>query len=518
MAAQAPKLLLVDKGQTGCETGLKARPCDTRPGHLYYGACRQSRRASLLKSSAPGTYDAFMLQYLITLVGRLGQWGYLVIFLGAMLESAAFLGLVIPGESLVLVAGFFAAQGSFSLDVLILVVAIGAAVGDSIGYEMGRWMGRPALVQYGSRLGLTEARVGKADAFFARHGSKTVFLGRFVGFARALVPFLAGSSQMPYRKFLPYNVAGAVLWASAVTLLGYFLGTGWQKAERWIGRASALLGGILVVALLLVWLGRWAAHHEAAIKRAWNRFLQRPRIHALRVRFSPQIAFMQARLSPRSYLGLQLTTGAGILIGASWLFGGIAQDVVSGDPLTVVDWQVAQWFHAHATPRVTQAMLAITHIHEPIAITAAAVLIAVYLAWRRNWYWLICLGVTLPSGMLLNVLMKYAFHRTRPNFDNPLLLLQSYSFPSGHAAGATLFYGVVAAMLVSRTNAWRWRVTIGLAAITMVALVALTRVYLGVHYLSDVLAGFAEGLAWLTLCLTGIHTYWAHRRSARSHK
>lgn len=112
--------------------------------------------------------------------------------------------------------------------------------------------------------------------------------------------------------------------------------------------------------------------------------------------------------------------------------------------------------------------------------------------------------------MLLNVLMKYAFHRARPSFDDPLLVLTTYSFPSGHVAGATLFYGVVAAMLISRTAAWRWRVMVVLAAITMVALVALTRVYLGVHYLSDVLAAFAEGVAWLALCLTGLHTYWAH--------
>jgi membrane protein DedA with SNARE-associated domain len=143
-----------------------------------------------------------MLDYLVNLVGRLGQWGYLVIFLGAMLESAAFLGLIVPGESLVLVAGFLAAQGLLDLDVLIVTVATGAALGDILGYDMGRRLGRPALVHYGSHFGLTEARVDKADAFFARHGSKAIFLGRFVGFARAIVPFLAGSSKMPYRQFL----------------------------------------------------------------------------------------------------------------------------------------------------------------------------------------------------------------------------------------------------------------------------------------------------------------------------
>jgi membrane protein DedA with SNARE-associated domain/membrane-associated phospholipid phosphatase len=457
-----------------------------------------------------------MLQYLITLVERLGQGAYLIVFLVALLESAAFLGLLIPGESLVLVAGFLAAQGFLDLDLLIITVAMGAAIGDSIGYEMGRRMGRPALVRYGSRFGLNEARVQSADAFFARHGSKAVFLGRFVGFARALVPFLAGSSRMPYRAFLPYNFLGAVLWATAIALLGYFLGVSWQQAERWIGRGSAIFGGLLVFALLMVWLWRWVTRHEAALRQGWARFLQRPGVSALRQRFAPQIVFVQARLSPTSYLGLQLTLGAMSLIGASWLFGGIAEDVVSGDPITVIDVQVAQWFHAHATASMTQVMLVVTHGHGPLAISLATVVIAAWLAWKKNWYWLFCVGVTVPSGMLLNVFMKYAFQRARPSFDDPLLALTTYSFPSGHVAGTTLFYGVIAALLISRTTAWRWRVMTALGALMMVALVALTRVYLGVHYLSDVLAAFAEGIAWLALCLTGIHTYWAHRFSRKT--
>ncbi|MEP7328695.1 MAG: DedA family protein, partial [Betaproteobacteria bacterium] len=171
-----------------------------------------------------------MLDYLIHLVDRLGHWGYLILFVGAMLESAAFLGVIVPGESLVLVAGFFAAQGLFDLGDLIVVVAIGATLGDSIGYELGRFLGRPWLLRFGHRVGINPGRLSRVDAFFVRHGGKSVFLGRFVGFARALVPFLAGASRMPYRVFLPYNALGAVLWSIVVVLLGYFLGASWQVA------------------------------------------------------------------------------------------------------------------------------------------------------------------------------------------------------------------------------------------------------------------------------------------------
>ncbi len=453
-----------------------------------------------------------MLNYLIELVGRAGHWGYVLVFLGAALESAAFLGVIVPGESLVLVAGFLAAQGVFDLDVLIIIISLGAVLGDSLGYEMGRHLGRSALLRYGPRVGVNQARIAKTDAFFTRHGGKAVFLGRFVGFARALVPFLAGSSRMPYRHFLPYNMMGAIIWSAVITLLGYFLGASWQVASGWIGKASAILGGIFVFALGLLWLWRWAMRRESALKSAWSRFSVRPRVAALRLRFEPQLAFIRARLSPNGYLGLRLSVGAGILIAASWLFGGIAEDVMTGDPITVVDIHIAQWLHAHGVPWLTHIMLLISLLHNTVAITVMTTVFAGMLIAKRQWYWLLNLILAVPGGMLLNVLMKHAFQRARPVFDQPLVSLSSYSFPSGHAAASTLFYGMLAAFIIANASSWSARVWAVLLAFAMVCLVAFSRLYLGAHYLSDVLAALAEGLAWLALCLTGTHTYQQQKR------
>ena len=101
--------------------------------------------------------------------------------------------------------------------------------------------------------------------------------------------------------------------------------------------------------------------HEVAIKRQWMNILQQPRIKALRLRYAPQIMFIRARLSPRGYFGAQMTAGALMLIGSSWLFGGISEDVATGDPLTIVDLTVAEWFHTHATPLVTQFMICLLY-------------------------------------------------------------------------------------------------------------------------------------------------------------
>lgn len=452
-----------------------------------------------------------MLDYLIGLISRMGHWGYLVIFFGALLESAAFLGVLVPGESLVLVAGFLSAQKVLDLDALIVIIAVGATVGDSIGYEIGRRMGRPALLRIGGRLGLSERKVDKADKFFERHGGKAIFLGRFVGFARALVPFLAGSSNMPYARFLPYNVAGAVLWSILMTLLGYFLGASWTVAAGWIGRASAIVAGIVVVILVLAWLWHWAARHEETVRAVWQRVRTQPWINALGSRLEPVIIFLRTHLSLRGYLGLQLGGGALVLLVAGWIFGGLAEDVATGDPITKLDLQIAAWLHAHASPLLTDVMTLVSSLHGTIPISIATLFLAVVWSAKRHWYWLANLLLIIPGGMLINVATKYAFHRTRPTFDDAFTTLAGYSFPSGHTAASTLLYGVLAAFAVATGDRWSRRVWAILPACAMVAVVAFSRLYLGAHYLTDVLAAIAEASAWLALCLTGTRIYWQRK-------
>jgi membrane protein DedA with SNARE-associated domain len=197
-----------------------------------------------------------MLDYLLNLVARLGHWSYLVIFVAAALECAAFLGIFVPGESLMLASGFFVQQGVLELDAVILVGIAGAVLGDTIGYQLGSHFGREWLLRHGARIGLRPKRLAKAESFFTKHGPKAVFLGRFIGFARALVPFLAGASRMPYRRFLPYNALGAALWTPACVLLGYFLGSSWQAAEQWISRTSLIVGALCAMAVAATWVRR----------------------------------------------------------------------------------------------------------------------------------------------------------------------------------------------------------------------------------------------------------------------
>ena len=215
-----------------------------------------------------------------------------------------------------------------------------------------------------------------------------------------------------------------------------------------------------------------------------------------------------AAASRRAELALRLGVGAGVLIAAAWLFGAIAEDVVTGDRLTVVDVQLAQWLRAHATPELTRWMLLVTDLHSTVAVSCYAAIVAASLAWRRQWRHVLTVFVCVAGGLTLNVLMKLAFQRTRPVFDEPLLTLTSYSFPSGHVAGSTLMYGLIVAWTFTRTRRPLVRAAVILAAAGAIALVAFTRMYLGVHYLSDVAAAFAEGVAWLALCLSALTAFW----------
>lgn len=215
----------------------------------------------------------------------------------------------------------------------------------------------------------------------------------------------------------------------------------------------------------------------------------------------------QRRLSTAGSLWLPLTLGALVLLVAVWLFGAVAEAVVHGDALTLVDIHTAQWFHQRAIPGVTLAMLVVTQVHSLLGISVVAAILACFLIGKRDWYWLLMLVLAVPGGMLLNVLLKNVFQRARPSFSDPILVLTSYSFPSGHVVASTVFYGVLCAYLVLRLDAWRWRVLVILLAFVMVALVALSRVYLGVHYLSDVLGGFAEGVVWLAICFMALQFF-----------
>jgi len=214
---------------------------------------------------------------------------------------------------------------------------------------------------------------------------------------------------------------------------------------------------------------------------------------------------------PNRYRRWHVVAGALLLVGVAWLFGAIAEDVATADTITQIDQQLADWLHARATPLTTKAMLAVSAMHGVLPITLATGALALLLLLRRRRRWMLVLLLAVPGGMLLNTLTKFVFARNRPHFDDPIVFLTSYSFPSGHTAGSTLLYGFVAAFLIAHAQSRAARIAIAALALLLVALVASSRIYLGAHFMSDVMAAFFESLAWLTLCGTLVYVFAARR-------
>ncbi len=178
------------------------------------------------------------------LTEAVSRFGYVAIFVGVFAESV---GVPVPGETALLVAGFLASQGLLHLPLVVVFALCGTFLGDNLGFWLGRRYGRGLLERYGRKVGINKERLAKIDRFFEKHGPKTVLFARFVTGLRVVAAVAAGASGMRWRTFVPYNLGGAVPWATAVAVLGYVAAESWQTVEHYTGR-----GGLVLLALVVV--------------------------------------------------------------------------------------------------------------------------------------------------------------------------------------------------------------------------------------------------------------------------
>ncbi len=171
------------------------------------------------------------------------------------------------------------------------------------------------------------------------------------------------------------------------------------------------------------------------------------------------------------------------------------------NPLAGPDHEVAGWFHAHLTRTFVSVLRAFTEFGSSEWIGVVLFLLVVFFVWKRWWPSLVTLIVAVPGGMLLNELVKVLVHRHRPVVDGPFVDWSGYSFASGHTIGATLLYGQLALFILPMIKGRRWRTLTVSSAALLIALVGFSRIALGAHFLTDVLAAIVFGVLWLVFCL-----------------
>ena len=459
----------------------------------------------------------------------LGPWTYLLVGALAFLETGAFVGFIAPGETAVIVGGLVAGQGQISLFVLIAIVWACAVAGDLTSFTLGRRLGRAWLLRHGERLKVTEERLQTVEGFFDRRGGATILIGRFIGFVRPLAPFLAGAARLPLRRFLPYDVLGAGAWTATFATLGYVFWQSFSTLTKYVSRGLFAFGTVVVIVGGLVFLVQLRRDPERRARvRAWLEERRDRRGWSLVVRVAYPLwrglgrptawladmtaRFGLARLTPGE-LGLELTTLLALFaVGAFTFFfvGGIA--IERGTPhVDRMASDVADRLDMQALVDVAKVVTYIGSLYVIIPLALATVVWA--LAKRR---WLD--AATVVAGVALSIVCvqvsKAAYDRMRP-LDG-LVDANYAAYPSGHTAYAVTLVAC-ATILVRAGMGWATRFAAVTVAVALVAVVGATRVYLRVHYLTDVIGGAALGVAiWAlvgTIALVAGHVRQNGRRT-----
>jgi len=424
----------------------------------------------------------------------LGAWTYALVGLAAFLETAAFVGLILPGETVVILGGAVAGQGATSVVVTIAVVWACAFGGDTVSFVLGSRLGRAFILRHGPKLRITEERFEKVESYFRRYGGRTILIGRFIGLVRALAPFTAGSSGMRYRNFFPYSVLGTGLWAATFSLIGYFASQHLDAAANaagkstfYFGTAVALIAGVVMaVRYLRVDENRAQLESKLEGSRAGRWLLRVGR------RLHPHARFALARVTPGD-LGLELT--ALLAAAAVGSFVVVAQATSLG-PTTgalAVDRWAFNIVDGVNTGWLTDIAKIVTALGSSAAMFFVGVVSAAAFAARRRWAELVVLAAGLVTVTIATDSIKAAVDRPRP--PAPLVDSTLSSFPSGHASHAIVYVYLAFVAVLGGRMAGAWRTAVIAAGITLAVLVGISRVYLRVHYASDVFGGWALGVA-----------------------
>lgn len=423
--------------------------------------------------------------------------GYWLIFLISLSESLVVVGLFVPGTTIIMIAGFLASKGGFDLGDLIWFVTLGAICGDGLSFYLGKREKRqPHRVFY-------SAHREKAERFFQRHGRKSVFLGRFIGPMRAIIPFIAGMSGMAPRVFFAWNVTSGIAWATTYLLLGYFFGHAWQAVETWSTRVSLLLIVLFIVIICGYSLKRiiatrgqqMLAFSQSVLRSVGVALRDNPDVQGVIRRHPTFFHFWSARFRRDQFSGLPLSLLSLAFLYVLALFLGVIEDILMSDPIVTVDVQLHNLLHVFRSPEFVPCMLWMTVLGKAEIIISATLIVSLLLWLYKRSVYIIPFWCTLAGSMLFNTLGKLTFHRPRPELG--VYTEHSFSFPSGHATIAVTFYGFLIYALWAQMGKWQQKVNLLFTGLCIILAIGASRIYLGVHYLSDVWGGYLLGLLWL---------------------
>lgn len=438
------------------------------------------------------------LNHFLPAIEHLGALGYWLVLLISLAESLAFVGVIVPGSVLVVVAGFMAAHGYFDIGDLIWFSVIGAILGDGASYYLGT-KGTKFFRNENKILKLSHLERGRL--FFKKHGNKSVFLGRFIGPIRSIVPFIAGLSKMDKPSFLFWNITSAFLWAAGHLFLGYFFGGAVKSIEAWSTKAGVF---ILFVFLFtaLIWLavkksGRFFDFFKSVFISVKEAIIANPDVRQFIEKHPFFFSFIKQRINAQRFSGLPLTFLSIAFVYIFSLFFGVVRNVITSGPIIASDIRVESLLYSFRDLELVKFFTWITVLArwEMIISFAITAFIILWL-WNKRTY-IIPLLITIAGSGLFDLIGKFALHRKRPELA--LYAENTFSFPSGHSTVAVAFFGFIVYILLRRKKKLKYKINVIFFGLILILFIGLSRLYLGVHFLSDVWGGYLLGLLWLVI-------------------
>lgn len=366
-------------------------------------------------------------------------------------EAFVIIGSFIPGALLVIFSGVLVSQGVYRMEYMIIFASAGAILGDAVSYYVGT---------FGTRLFKDENKFLKIDhldrgtAFFNKYGNKSILIGRFFGPLRAVVPFVAGLTRMRLGTFFLWNVVGGILWATSHILIGYFFGGSISYLHKWSFMVTMFVLGLLTTIALM-----WGFFKQfGLVSRFWKPLL--------------------------------------ILLSGFLLYQ-MTETVFLGESVPFIDTWLHQWFFQVRDDELITFFKFITVLGNWQVVLPIASILSTWFFVKKKQQYLIPLWVSLISAEVVTFMLKILVARPRPL--GGLLVENDFSFPSGHATIAMAFLGMLIYVVIKQVSSLRKRQILVFLGVTLILLIGVSRLYLGVHYLSDILAGYLVGFLGVLL-------------------
>nr|WP_298411816.1 bifunctional DedA family/phosphatase PAP2 family protein [uncultured Halomonas sp.] len=441
-----------------------------------------------------------LVSTLTTLSAQHWLLAYTLVGLVALAEAIPVVGIIAPGSVLIVAISALVPSGALNLWPLIMAAFLGAVAGDGISFWMGRRFEHGLVTLWPLRR--YPRLIAQAERFFRRHGGKSVFLARFIQGPRAFVPLVAGMSDMAPTRFYAFNIASASVWAPSHVIAGVALGASLHLVSAVAGRLALFLALIALLAWAIVWLTRRVI---LGVGLRWLIALQRRLLLWSAAGHSRPKRLIRDLLQPGRSETRVLLLGAVILMAALWLFLGILEDLLTGDPLVQANQAVFHFLQSLRTAWGDHLMLAMTELGDSFVVATLTVAVLGWLLWQHAWqaagYWVAAIG----GAALFTPLIKRAVHWPRPT--DLYSGWDAFSFPSGHATINAVLYGFLG-FLITRQLRARGRVWVLSSIALIIMMIAFSRLYLGAHWLADVVAGAAVAMIWVTLLSV---SYTRHR-------